>query len=282
MSRLKKRSLEFHFILDKKITFSSGENIKIVDEKLDISAQIKKNGGSDKASISIKNMKRDDIDLLVKLRFKPLQQLNNRIFIYAGYDGIKKLIFQGDIAKTKISFGGDSNFQADCFSNLYHATKPCASTYLEGTKNIDNIFRDLCVLAELKYKNIDVVGITIDDPILKGGSIEQIKQLAKMIDVSLIFDNDECIIKKRGTAKNNEILDINADSGLVGNPVIEDIGISLITQFNGNIEFDSKIRTKTNISQANGIWRVFSLDHNVSSMGEFQTQIKGVYVGELQ
>lgn len=281
---LKERTIDVVFTLDSKMSFSGGRE-KVISSPLDINCNIKKLGSpsNDQAMIKIKNMLLEDMELLTLLRFKPLSILNNKVDIYAGYNGVRTLVFTGDIIKGSSILGSapDTEYICSAQTGVYQSNKRSPILQIDGVSTVDNIFRKLCQEAGLSYKNIDV-NLTINDPVLIGSSINQIKELAAILDIDLILDGKDCIISKRGTARSSERILINESTGLIKYPEFDDVGVVLTTFFNPNILFGGIVKIESEIKSANGEWKVYSLEHNISIYGDFITNIKAHPIGAMR
>lgn len=284
------RNIEVRFAL-KKGNFSNGKNLKIIKgysynnnqykDGINISAKINKEGGKsqDKADITITGLLYDDIALLSTLNFRPLQVVKNRVQVFAGYGNELSLIFEGDIIKAAASFS-DPNipFKVEAQAGYFNQIKLNEPVNIKGKIPVSKVFETLAKQSELTYKNVDIDG-ELDNPVLTGGSTDQIYNLGNQLGIQTKIDNGVLIVAKRNSPLHKNVFKISPQSGLLNYAFLDEKGVVARIRFNPNINFGSVIDLVSIVPKAKGVWKVYSLEYVLENYHEkFEITLKASYL----
>jgi hypothetical protein len=130
------------------------------------------------------------------------------------------------------------------------------------------------------FKNEGVTG-TIKNAVFEGSPIEQARQCAKQIGAELILDDETMILVSNGASRKGNAVLLNANSGLLGYPTMNQNGIEIRAIFNPNFRFAGLIKLETTTPKCSGTWRIIkmthTLDSNLPSGGKWETAITAYY-----
>ncbi len=284
------RTMEVHFAL-KNGTFDGSNNVKIIKgysyqnkvfkNGISMYARLNKEGGvsMDKLDLTVYGLLYKDIAMLSTINFRPLQVMKNRVRVFAGYGNDVSLIFEGDIIKAAGSFS-DPNipFKVEAQSGYFNKIKMNENVNIKGQIKASKVFETLAKQSDLTFQNVDVDD-ELDNPVLVGGSTDQILNLSKKLGVQAKIDSGSLIVAKRNTPLYKGILKIGKDSGLLNYPTLDEKGINFRMRFNKNIRFGSIVDISTIVPKASGLWRIYSIEYNLENYHErFEISIKASYL----
>ena len=287
---MKIRNIEVHFAL-KKGTFDGSNNVKIIKgysynneiykDGISITAKINKEGGKsqDKANITIYGLLYRDIALLSTINFRPMQVVKNRVRVYVGYENNLSLVFEGDIIKAAASFSDvNEPFLVEAQSSYFNQIKLNENINIKGKINASKVFETLAKQTGLTYKNIDI-NDELDNPVLMGGSTDQIYNLGKKLGIQTKIDNGTLIVAKKNTPFSKSIFKISSQSGLLEYPRLDEKGISFRVRYNPNLHFGGVVDISSIVPKATGLWKIYSLEFLLENYHEkFEINIKASYL----
>lgn len=267
----------------KKGTFKDGANSKIIKD-LSMTASVEKLGPPDfgKASVSITNMRLDDMEKLSTLSFHPLFVNRNYINIFAGSDATGySQIFAGTITKAGTDFSSpDKAFKIDAQLGFFGSVKSADPSSINGTMQASNFIKNMADKALMKFEN-QGVNLSVKNCVFNGSPIQQARQCAQQAGAELIIDDDVMILKPSDKARKGQVIELSKDSGLLNYPSITQNGIELKAIFNPNFKFGSLFNLKTIVPKCTGTWRIVKLTHALSSNnptnGQWESSITGFY-----
>jgi len=265
---LKQRNIQINFILNYGKVFQGKYNAKTVTAN-DMTARVTKQGGKakDTADVVVYGMPIDDIAQLTTLNYKTLELSKNKIEIYAGYDDNLSLIFLGDIIEAWGDFSDVNRplkikAQTGFYANA-SALKPISA---KGMVSASNIFETIAKQAGFTFVN-NGVNKQISNPVLTGGSVDQIQMLASRIGVTAKVDSNVLTIYG-SEAKTGVIPLLNRHSGLINYPKINQHGVEFECYYNSSIKWNSCVELDTISPRCSGIWQVYYIEYNLTNNEE--------------
>lgn len=236
---LKTRYLVVKLILADKVFNGTSNNVKIIKD-LTMDVSITKTSGltATNASVIIYGMKEVDCRLLSRLQLTTNQPVPiNRIEIYAGYElqnnGLPPLIYSSYIWLASID-KNDPSRPFRIYSILYSLSGNSSifTTEIKGTIGLNEALQNLVnkynttTTDVLIYSPNNVVG-TIEN-ISTGGTLEsQLNAIANPNGYIIKWDYPYIYAYKDGYSPIKKLYTISANTGMLGYPVAEDLGISV-------------------------------------------------------
>ncbi len=249
---------------------------------LRVKAEITKAGGvvMGEAHLKIYGLPPSVINPLTALTSQIMMQRNNSVIISAGdsIDGMG-VVFEGTISEgwADLNTQPDSILQITAFSGLLQKIQPVPPSSYPGTADVAVIMASLATQMGLQFEN-NGVSVKLWTPYFPGTAVEQVRRAADAANINWIIDDTTLAIWPKGGSRGGAIPVISAETGMVGYPAYNGVGISVTTEFNPTIYFGNTVNVKSDILNANGNWFVYSLKHNLESEvpgGEWFTHFMG-------
>jgi hypothetical protein len=268
MTSFSKKLIEIRFTLS--TGQFSGGNTKIVRGlKCDISI--------DKPGLPAKNtgkgtvfgMKQEDVEKLTTLAYRPLTIGRHLVEIFAGEDPDDlHLAYRGDITQAWGDYNKQPNvnFYFEAMTGFYSSVEPIAPFSGQGGQSVSGICAGLASQMGVSFTNNGVES-SVSNPYLKGTATQQAQQLANDQDFDMFLDDDEMVITQKGQPVGNENRAplISPRFGMIGYPQFSANGLTIKSLYNPAIKMGNWIEVQSSIPKANGMFRVTSLKHQISS-----------------
>lgn len=182
----------------------------------------------------------------------------NTVSVYAGYslnsDGLPPFIYKGNVLRA----GADYNISRDrpfIITSLFLFTDQnlnLDSFNVNGVISIDNVLRNICNKARIIYKGSNITGNDYN-PIFTGSIKNQLTQAAKKYNLQFYIINSEDQVQTtayfapQNTAliESDFILQASDDGGMIGFPIIEDMGFTVRSYFNPAIYVGQSIEVNS-------------------------------------
>lgn len=266
--------------------FGSSDNNQITLQGFRTCIEIDKAGGVQMSTLRARvyGVQQNDMNSVTTLQWKPQTVLKNTVEVYAIDGDSETLVFAGII----VNAWGDYNSMPDVFLQIqaqsaYYfqliASKPKS---FKGQIGVAVIMKQLADEMGYVFENNGVT-TQLPDVYLADTALEQAKTLAQMANCSLYIDDKVLAIAPLNEPRKTQIIPvISKDTGLVGYPTFDGVGVNFTTLFNAAYSFGGLIRLDTDIKQAAGEWVIASLAHKLESEkpgGAWFSAIRGILNG---
>lgn len=261
------------------------------------SAQITETGGVQMAELQLRvwGMPLDTMQKLTvlnKLAYE--QERNNTVIVKAGDSETgTAVVFAGTIkeAWADASNAPDVEFIVSAFSGLLAAVKPVAPTSFKGPVDADVFFASMArQITEggqptpYGLENSGVTGV-LDSPYYPGTALEQIRAAARALNCNAVLDSVKRVLAiwPAGKARGEQVVDLSAETGLVGYPQFTQNGIALTTLYTPSLTFGQAIKVKSALGAANGTWTVAAVQHSLDAEipgGQWFTRVECGLLGQ--
>ncbi len=240
---------------------------QIVIQGLRASVSIDKAGGVQMGTLTgrIWGVKESDMRAITTLQWAPDKTIRNQIEIFAIDGEVETLVFAGDI----VNAWGDYQSAPDVFlyimaQSAYHAQiNPATPISYQGAMDAAEALRQIAVQMGLTME-VNGAKAMLNDIYVANTLTEQAKEIAKAANFSMYIDDKTmAICPQYGSRQTAFIPDISPQTGMVGYPTFDGVGVSFVTLYNPAILFGGKVNVITDIPQAVGIWNVGSLSHRL-------------------
>lgn len=248
--------------------FGASDNNQITLEGYRAIADIDKAGGMMMGTLRarIYGVTQDDMNSITTLQWKPQETIPNTVEVYA-IDGDKEtLVFAGNI----VNAWGDYQTMPDVYLRLQaqsafiNQLKPVPPRSFKGSIDVASVMSQIAKDLGYNFEN-NGVSVTLTDVYLPNTGLEQAKDLAHAANVDLYLDDKTLAITPANSPRGELIPEISAESGLMGYPTFDGIGVNFQTLFNPSITFGGRIKLVTDIKQAKGEWIVTSIGYRLES-----------------
>lgn len=175
-------------------------------------------------------------------------------------------VFIGTILDAWADYSGapDVGFNIVAFSGAIAAVKPAAATSYKGATDVGQIMSDLAAEMELEFVN-NGVDAKLFNPYLPGTSLSKVRTVAQAANINWAIDRNRLFIWPLTGVRQGGAPLISSETGMVGYPALSSKGMTVKMIFNPAVVIGGDVEVQSSIPMACGMWRVFSLTHNLSS-----------------
>lgn len=258
-----------------------GKN-QIIIQGLRASINIDKAGGVQASTMRAKiwGVKESDMRACTTLQWKPLQTIKNTVEVFAIDGESETLVFAGNI----VNAWGDYQSIPDVFLHIqaasayYSQIQPANPLSYQGAIDAAQALRQIAEQMGLTFEN-NGANAMLNDIYVANTLTEQAKEIAKAANFGLYIDDKTMAITTLYGSRAGIVPEISKDSGMVGYPTFDGIGVGFVTLFNPAITFGGRVKIVTDIEQAAGTWNVASMSHRLECEkpnGQWFTTVRGI------
>ncbi|MDR0479539.1 MAG: hypothetical protein LBH31_07025 [Burkholderiaceae bacterium] len=197
-------------------------------------------------------------------------QGRSTLILYAyAENGVKSIAFSGDVFESWAEYQGapvvTMNLKAQ--SGQIANIKPTAAISYKGAVDVADIMAQLAASMGLKFER-NGVSVMLTNPNLPGTDRQKAVAAADAARINCLIDDDVLAIWPKNGARQQQpgdIITLSADTGLVGYPAYNAMGIAVKCLYNPAIRFGTYIKVQSALPQANKTWYVYQLAHNLES-----------------
>lgn len=248
--------------------FGASDNDQITLEGYRATADIDKAGGMMMGTLRarIYGVTQDDMNSITTLQWKPQEIIPNTVEVYAIDGDTETLVFAGNI----VNAWGDYQTMPEVYLRLQaqsafiNQLKPVPPRSFKGSIDVASVMGQIARDLGYNFEN-NGVSVSLTDVYLPNTGLEQAKDLAHAANIDLYLDDKTLAITPANSPRGELIPEISAESGLIGYPTFDGIGVNFQTLFNPSITFGGRIKLVTDIKQAKGEWIVTSIGYRLES-----------------
>jgi hypothetical protein len=260
--------IQVTFILGTGQFGASQGNTKVISN-LRVICHVKKVGdpAKNECKLQIFGMLPADMNLLSSLGYAPLAVRKNLIKVDAGDSDGLSTVYQGEITGAWVNYHRppDLNFEVHAVSGYYPSVAPANPISMSGGVQVGTIFQNLAQQMGYSFIN-NGVSTVIQNPYLWGSAFNQAQQLAHAAGCEFGVDDGELFICPRNVYRANMVAYTSPTTGMKDYPTFDKKGLEVEMQFNPAIRLGGQLRISGSaVSQANGVWRIHGLEHNLVS-----------------
>lgn len=267
LSLANKKELKFVITLGTG-TFGSSSNNQITLQGYRSVVDIDKAGGMMMGTLraQIYGVSQSDMNSITTLQWKPQTMLKNTVVVYAIDGPQETMIFGGNIVNAWGNYQSmpDVYLQIQAQSAYFNQLQPVSPSSFKGTVDVATLMNQLATSMGYSFEN-NGVSVQLSNPYLPNTAMEQAKSLARAAGIDLYLDDNVLAITPANTPRGSLVPEISPQSGLVGYPTFDGVGVNFQTLFNPAIKFGGQVKLVTSINQAAGQWIVTSVAHRLES-----------------
>ncbi len=190
----------------------------------------------------------------------------NAVLLAAGDDtnGMQS-VFQGTIFDAWADYNSapDVAFNILAYSGLDAAVKPVDATSYRGSVAVSDIMRTFAADMSLVFEDAGV-DVKLTNPYFPGTTLSKVRACAQAANILWSIDRGTLAIWPRAQSRAGTIPLVSSDTGMVGYPALSSKGMAVKMLFNWNIKLGADVAIVSSIPMANGTWRVYNLEHDLS------------------
>ena len=253
------------------LTFSKNGEIKASFEGLKCTAIINNPGGNNafaQLQLRVYGMTLDQMNQLSgggasNIRFEKID-----ITVLAGdVGGTIGQIFFGGLFSSYIDFSSvpDVAFVCSARAGIFQQASPSASNSWKGSQNAEDLIQSLVESIGMGFKNNGAHAI-VQNQYVYGSVFDQIQRICNAASIPFSVENNTVSIWQNGSTKNNSIIYLRPDNGLVGYPAYYQTGFIVKSIYNPNISNGCTVSLTSSIPKANGSFPVMGTTHELSTL----------------
>lgn len=265
--------------------FGSSDNNQIIIEGFRAMADIDKAGGMMMGTLRAKifGVSQTDMNSITTLQWQPGRIIPNTVEVIA-IDGTQEtLVFAGNI----VNAWGDYNNQPDVFLHIqaqaafFNQLKPVGPRSFNGPVDVASVMAQIAKDMGYTFEN-NGVETQLSDLYLANTNMEQAKELAKAARCDLYLDDKILAITPPNVPRKSLIPVISPETGLIGYPTFDGIGVNFLTLFNPAVVFGGKFKLETDLLHAAGEWVAACVGYRLESErpgGAWHANVRGNQIG---
>jgi hypothetical protein len=190
------------------------------------------------------------------------------ISVSAGDDGATThLVFDGTIFQAYIDFSAspDVAFVVSASPGLIDSATPSTPESLAGLYAVQDKLAALAKLMGLEFKNNNV-NVHLRDQYLDGTNQDKVNKLVYASGICKEQTGSVLEIWQSGQARDSVVLDISADSGMIGYPSYTPTGMNVKTLFNPDTKLGRKVKLSSIVVKNNSEWFVNGVSHELTTL----------------
>ena len=267
-----RREINLAFVLGEG-SFGEGDSNAVEITGLRTSAQIARAGGVSMSSLNLRvwGMPLDVMQKLSVLNILALQQYRRNVVTVTAGDSENGfgVVFSGEIKEAWVDAENspDVCFTLTAFEGMTDKVRPVAPNSFKGSASVDTLMSSIArqMQPPRSFEN-NGVDVTLDNVYLPGTLDEQLRKIADAASCVVYTDSSVVAIWPIGGARGGSIIELSAESGLVGYPQFSQTGVSLTVLYTPSLSYGQKIRLRSTLgSPANGDWIVANVTHNLDA-----------------
>lgn len=210
--------------------------------------------------------------------FVAQQQIN--ITVLAGDEkGVIGQIFAGGIFSSYIDFASvpEVSFVVTAQAGMYERATPAAPNSWAGAQNAEDLIASLAKTIGFTFNNPQNVHAVVQNQYVYGSPMEQILKIIRAVSFASSIENNTITIYPNDGTRDNKIINISPQNGLVGYPTYYESGFIIKSEYNPEMLIGRKINLTSQIPKANGEWVIFEATHEISTLtpdGPWFTTVK--------
>lgn len=266
------RKINLSFVLGEG-AFGEGNSNAVDITGLRVSCQISRAGGVSMSSMTMRvwGLPLEVMQKLSVLNILAVQQYRRNIITVTAGDDLNGygVAFSGEIIEAWV----DANSAPDvCFAisateGRTDAVRPVIPTSFKGPTSIDTLLSSIArqMQPPRAFEN-NGVNVVLDNSYYPGTLSAQIQAIVDAAQCEVYVDNDVLAVWPIGQSREGALLDMSAETGLVGYPQFASTGVTLTALYNPALSFGRKIRLRSALGPpADGDWVVLRVVHNLDS-----------------
>jgi len=191
------------------------------------------------------------------------------VTVVAGDEGgILEQVFSGTLISSFIDLSSlpDVGFVCAAVAGYYNKAAPAAPNSYQGSQNAEDIIESLAGSIGYGFANDNGAHCVVQNQYLSGSVIDQMQQVARAASFPMAIENEIVTIWPNDGTRDDVVIDLSADNGLVGYPSYWEAGFTVKSEFNPIITVGRTINLTSDLPKANGQFPVQYVTHELSTL----------------
>lgn len=197
---------------------------------------------------------------------------NQSVTVLAGNQGsILNQVFSGTIISSFIDLSSmpDISFTCAAVAGYFSKNVAVAANSYQGSVKAEYIIENLTTQlgSNWTFKNVNnTAHAVLQNQYLSGSLIDQIQTVAKHAAFPLVIENNTVSIWSNDGVRDDVVINLSPETGLVGYPSYWEAGFTVKSEFNPIITNGRMVNLTSSLPKANGQFPVQNLTHEISTL----------------
>lgn len=251
-------------------TSANGKTVKL--EGLRCSAVITNPGGNTafgQLQLQVWGMTLDQMNEYSSTGSNMVAVQDQSVTVTAGNQGGSlNQVFSGTLISSFIDLSNppEVSFVCAAVAGYYNKAAPSAPNTYEGSQKAEDIIRALAGQIGYTFENKNGATAVVQNQYLSGSIIDQIQAVARAASFPLIIENKSITIFPNNGTRDDIVINLSAETGLVGYPSYWEAGFVVKSEFNPIIAIGRVINLKSQLPKANGKFPIQYVTHEISTL----------------
>jgi len=177
-------------------------------------------------------------------------------------------VFSGTLISSFIDLSNqpDVSFVCAAVAGYYNKAAPAAPNTYQGSQKAEDIIKALAGQIGYTFENKNGATYVLQNQYLSGSTIEQIQTVARNASFPLIIENNTVTIFPNDGVRDDIVVNLSEETGLVGYPSYWEAGFVVKSEFNPIITIGRVINLKSQLPKANGKFPIQYVTHELSTL----------------
>lgn len=189
------------------------------------------------------------------------------VTVSAGYvGGAVAQVFKGTIIRSRIEFEQpEVAFCVSAIAGFYKKATSAAANSYNGAQNAEDIIASLAKSIGYQFVNKNKAHAVLQNQYLYGSAIDQIMSVSRACNLPVVIENEQVIIFPNNGVRDDIVIELSPDNGMVGYPKYWEAGFIVQSEFNPLIANGRTVKVTSTIPKSNGSWPVQAVTHLLGS-----------------
>ena len=251
-------------------TSANGKTVKL--EGLRCSAVITNPGGNSafgQLQLQVWGMTLDQMNEYSSTGSNMVAVQDQSVTVIAGNQGGSlNQVFSGTLISSFIDLSNppEVSFVCAAVAGYYNKAAPSAPNSYEGSQKAEDIIKSLAGQIGYAFENKNGATAVVQNQYLSGSVIDQIQAVARAASFPLVIENKSVTIFPNNGTRDDIVINLSAETGLVGYPSYWEAGFVVKSEFNPIITIGRVINLKSQLPKANGKFPIQYVTHELSTL----------------
>ena len=175
-------------------------------------------------------------------------------------------VFKGSVIRSRIEISQpEAVFAVSAVAGYYDKATSAAANSYQGAQNAEDIIKSLAQSIGYEFINKNNAHSVLQNQYLYGSAIDQINSISRACNLPVVIENDQVIIFPNNGTRDDIVIELSPETGLVGYPKAWEAGLDITAEFNPLIANGRMVKLTSQIPIYNGSWPIQSVEHALSS-----------------
>lgn len=266
-------------------SFGSGKNNTATIRGARVACHITNTGGASNSTMemAIYGLPLSLMNQLSTVGTQAFKMYKNSVTVEAGDASGMTLVFGGDIYSAFVDAQAMPQvcFRVMASPGSFQAIKPATPLSIRGSADVSGMMKTLAGQMGFGFEDAGV-NIRLANPYYAGTAWKQAIAIARHAGIDMIVDRNTMAIVPPGKTRSGDAVLISPQTGMIGYPAFNQANVLVMALFSPSVKYLGAIEVKSDLTPANGMWKVNRLEYQLESMipnGRWEMMMEAVQIG---